>query len=460
MIKVASDSSFSIKSVVACILVVVIIPNSVMFIFSAYIEVSRPYVNFDYVAVALLFSVLGPILGAIGLLVALFLDLVSMVGQVLPFNRLSDAFYFLRYIEFAPAFYKLCAVVFFCFLVLMFFVYKKMFRIIGVNFLIVFNFLTLLFVFSLFEPASKNTVWRVKDQRPIASQAYFSYDSRQRLFFSFFDTKGQLFSDENYRGISSGWFDSEDELSDRLVLIVNESWGVTNNEQLNLEVMRPLLENVRNYEEFERGDSFFGGPTVKSEFRELCAREILHINVRSNTDAISDCLPQILRGKGYETLAVHGASGLMYDRAFWYPSVGFDQSLFFESRNWGGRCYSFPGACDYDIAEVVSDNLLSRDKLFLYWLTLNTHAIYDERDLRSDNFDCETWGIDLDSSACRYFKLQSQFFEVLSDLISEPGMAGVQFIVVGDHAPPISESKYREELFESGAVSWIKFRVR
>src|SRR5690606_17434191 len=110
------------------------------------------------------------------------------------------------------------------------------------------------------------------------------------------------------------------------------------------------------------------------------------------------------------TLAIHGASGVMYDRVHWYPRVGFDETVFFESRRWQRRCYSFPGACDDELIGEIGRFLEGKEKAFVYWLTLNSHAIYDERDIRIWGFDCAGHGIPEGSQTCRNLSLHYQFF--------------------------------------------------
>ena len=88
---------------------------------------------------------------------------------------------------------------------------------------------------------------------------------------------------------------------------------------------------------------------------------------------------------------------------------------------------------------------------------MNTHSVYDERDIVSSDFVCSNWEVDQKSSLCRYLKLQSQFFSTLAEMAKWPELSGSEFLVIGDHAPPILEASYRGEFVDERAVSWIRF---
>src|SRR5690606_3486330 len=144
--------------------------------------------------------------------------------------------------------------------------------------------------------------------------------------------------------------------------------------------------------------------------RELCGVYPNYFNLASVTDGFDDCLPNRLKKLGYSTSAIHGAVGTMYDRVRWYPRAGFEIMTFYESREWAGRCYSFPGACDIEIFQVVKEQLSVEGKLFVYWLTLNSHSTYDLRDVSKYVFDCRAYEVAEDTQSCRNLKLQAQFF--------------------------------------------------
>ncbi len=245
---------------------------------------------------------------------------------------------------------------------------------------------------------------------------------------------------------------------DKVLLVVNESWGVTANAAVQNDVLSPILDSPV-VSRSEQNTLPFIGATIAGELRELCAKAPIHFNLKNQLEGFEDCLPNRYKDLGYNTVAVHGAIGFMYDRQYWYPRTGFQEMLF---RDQGlnipeSRCYSFPGNCDTDIAGRVVEKFATNDKLFLYWLTLNTHATYDTRDLETDLFDCRQYNIAADTADCRNLKLQKQFFYTLSQMIAGPAFSGTRVIVVGDHEPPFIEES--STVFISEQVPTFEFEV-
>ena len=107
--------------------------------------------------------------------------------------------------------------------------------------------------------------------------------------------------------------------------------------------------------------------------------------------------------------------------------------------------------------QLIKTEFELNDKIFLYWLTLNTHAIYDKRDLVLDKFDCHKFKIEEDTASCRNLKLQAQFFDTLSNILKSPALKGTRVIVVGDHQPPIIKNEI--SVFEDSKIPIIEFNV-
>lgn len=88
------------------------------------------------------------------------------------------------------------------------------------------------------------------------------------------------------------------------------------------------------------------------------------------------------------------------------------------------------------MTEEVKELLLSSEKSFVYWLTLNTHAPYDDK-IFIDGFDCEVVGLKTNTMVCNNYKLHYQFFTALAKMIDDPQLKGLEVYVVGDHPAPI-----------------------
>ena len=184
--------------------------------------------------------------------------------------------------------------------------------------------------------------------------------------------------------------------------------------------------------------------------------------IEPNSTIFKDCLPNRAKTLGYQTYSIHAASGGMYDRLDWYPKIGFGHSEFYGTIPQNGirKCKSMPGLCDVDMMEHVFRQIKKEKKIFYYWLTLNSHFPYDDRDIFISHSICKQVSLDEDSQRCRHFLLQQQFFNALSEYIkmNRQQLAGTQVIIVGDHNPPFYTDRDREA-FHENVVPLITFTI-
>ena len=421
------------------------LPNFLFFLISSFFELGRPLVNFDYLMIALLMLTRFYWLGYAFLLIAIAVDILLLVGQVFPFVRVSDAFYLLGFLPQVSAVYQWASL---GLLVLVFVIVYGFYRFRAhgkiVPLLVFINLSLFGMAIEVYgSDKSGDRFWRVADQDIVYSQVLYFYNSRSNGFVETYGLEGEPFSRTGYHS-ANNWLD-EASPSDRILLVVNESWGVFNNPQINRALVHGLIGSAK-VENFSTGELVFVGATVAGELRVSAGFE--------------ECLPNRLAAQGYSTRAIHGAVGLMYDRLYWYPRAGFQKTTFFESQEWPRRCFSFPGACDADLASVVAEEFSGAGKRFVYWLTLNTHSIYDLRDLRGVPADCAVFGLGRETESCRVFQLQSQFFDSLVQLTENQNMKGVEVVVVGDHAPPVFNRQESISNFAENKVSWLRFRIK
>jgi len=441
------------------ILCLVVLPNIIFGMFSFAFELNRPLLNADYLLVGLLYR-LGMVWpGFLGLLVVYFSDALALVSQVFPVIRLSDAFYLLGFLEFAPTFYQVILIFGLLFFVFLLWVFLRASRPLDSPFLLIFN----VFVFSLvfgfiFDEKANNKVWLINDWDVVDSQIIHNIDVRGRNFVRLFKKEAQLLEDSAHEAASSIWREPSLPLSKKIILIMNESWGVAP-PAIQSELLYPLLSLDKVSVDFAMGKLDFNQSTVRAELKELCGLAVTSYNLSSIDEGFSECLPNLLKDMGYKTYAYHGASGLMYDRAFWYPRAGFEKTVFFESKSWRRRCYSFPGACDKEMLGVIRDDFGGSDRTFHYFLTLNSHALYDERDINEKWFECSSYGLTEQDAVCRNFLLQAQFFGNLAKFVSDEVFQDFDVLIVGDHEPPIPNQAHRKRFFEDGKVPWIRIKV-
>ena len=223
---------------------------------------------------------------------------------------------------------------------------------------------------------------------------------------------------------------------EKVLFVVVESLGQSKNPLITNKILEPLILSKGVTVKF-KGQVKFTGGTVEGELRELChfrgkLVEMDYIQSKSN-----DCLPQYFKKLGYKTSAFHGASGVMYDRELWYPMLGFDDIYFNQSQNWPiSRCYSFAGWCDMELISYVWQSLQNSDKHFTYWLTLNSHFPYSEKDVTLKQLGDECLSIGLGGNVtleCRSYILEKQLMIRLAEYIDKRPIKGLTIVLVGDH---------------------------
>ena len=229
-----------------------------------------------------------------------------------------------------------------------------------------------------------------------------------------------------------------------------------------LEQQISALRSSAHVHDLQVGSINAVGTTAAGELRELCGRIPTRLNFQRMTpEAIGECLPAKLAKRGYKTVALHAAFGAMYRRVNWYPVIGFDDLVFRENLPFEGtQCYSFPGYCDRHLLDVVRKKL-GHEKVFLYWLSLNSHIPYDRRDVENyrEAVCHKAFGDAYSDQLCGYQNLHVQFFEGLAKLAEEESLKGVEVVVVGDHAPIFNDSASRVR-FKQEQVPMLRFVVQ
>lgn len=247
----------------------------------------------------------------------------------------------------------------------------------------------------------------------------------------------------------------------RILFVISEAWGLPRDSKV-LEEQILALRKSPNVQDLAVQGVHARGATAAGELRELCGLIPSRMNFGKMTpDLVGECLPLKLKAQGYKTVAVHGADSSMYRRSRWYPVLGFEEMIFMgDMPPVESNCYSFPGYCDKNIFPVVN-NQLKQGKVFVYWLTLNSHIPYDRRDIANyrKNLCNEFAGAHESELLCNYQNLHVQFFEELADLIEDETLQGVKVVVVGDHAPIFYDDETRRR-FEPEQVSMLHFTVK
>lgn len=428
---------------------VLILGVNFLFLYSSkYLGVGRPYLNLDIFICSVILS-FGLKKTFVTFFSIIFLaEILSIISQVFPFFSLDDLYYLSGYLLEGPVLYIYCF--FMAFLVLIAFLYFFVLFVGSGNkksALVILNLSVFGIVISNIFFVDNNN-YKKQDSRLVSSVSAYLITYRLTGFSDFLSVKENRL--DSYSGFSG--FDHLRKVADKVILVVNESWGVALNPEINDDIVS--LFKVKHFTDFDV--IAFSGATVSAELRELCNQLPKNFNISVVDSNFDNCIPKRLKAQGYESMAMHGAAGSMYARRKWYPKLGFDQILFFESMSLTRRCNSFPGACDADLFSYADDFLNNgNEKKFLYWLTLNTHHDYDLNDLDGDHFDCEKFLVNGDS-ACRNMKLQKQFFYNLSLFLKKNN--DVTVVVVGDHEPRILDDS--EPDFTVGKIPLLVIRPK
>jgi|HubBroStandDraft_5_1064220.scaffolds.fasta_scaffold09270_3 hypothetical protein len=247
--------------------------------------------------------------------------------------------------------------------------------------------------------------------------------------------------------------DGEDEAKPNIVLIVVESWGLAADPAIRNAITEPLaqLAGAQSGPRYKvvQGTVPFHGPTIAGETRELCALAMgLHI-MEASSQELSSCLPQRLSRKGYQTLAVHGMDGHVFDRRAWYPSIGFKEVLFRSQLRALGLpdCAGpFVGTCDAAIAGLIGTRLENSTRpQFIYWMTLNSHLPVPNPPALVSPASCLfSSRLRVNPALCSWFELEENVdraIAAIAESVSQP--RGTIFVLVGDHAPPFSDPEVR-----------------
>ncbi|WP_180190391.1 sulfatase-like hydrolase/transferase [Acinetobacter sp. YH01009] len=420
---------------------------------------NRIWLNIDYIASIFLLSYGFKKTGLCLLIFAMVSDALLLMGQVFPFFRLDEIIYILKFIFISSLYYQLVFGVVLIIFILILFYYG---RLAWNKKIVQYCFLLTAFLFSI------ETVF--SGLHGITSNAYtrsLLLNFTEKQFFGFNQSlyaSSQQLKNEPVSPTAQTLFNQiqhNEVLPNKILFIVAESLGVPKQQAVLDNILRPLLlQQNKAISKLEVKHLSYLMPTVYGELRELCHAQPQNLNLRDLDKGFENCLPNKLKKLNFKTSAYHGALSIMYDRKDWYPRAGFEKTFFYESKPWKSRCYSFPGICDTEISDAIAEQFKSNDKQFVYWLTLNSHAPYDLRDIQYDLLKCEEYDIDANSMSCRNLKLQAQFFYVLSKMIQQPQFSNTQVIIVGDHSPIIFDQTEKANVFDGNKVLMLKFNVK
>lgn len=448
-------------------LLLVVLPNLLFWILAGLTGTARPIINLDYIAAAALFALGWKPAKWAGVLLfwaALLFDVLMLVMQQFPFMDLLGAIYLAPFIMKAPLLYQVLTGSLLLYFLLMPLILSKTADktdFFHVSILVAPLLIAAYFTGHLqyYERSAQFNLFGANNFYYAKSQ-YLLYSSSQNAEFIRQGLHSPVFMPlKNQQRAASHLLKPQ---SDKILMIVAESWGQPDKQALQDAVLAKLSEQKDRFSVWEGGSFNFIGATVEGEMRELCSYSRVHgFGLRHAPDEkFAQCLPNLLQKEGYRTFALHGASSALYDRFSWYPKAGFEEVKTAENMIGKKTCSAFGGVCDSVLFDEVSSFFGKYNKGLFYWMTLTSHADYPESDLFDHRLQCEQYGLPTDTDLCRNFSLHTQFFDGLAELVKRPEMKGVEVIVVGDHPPPVKNIGETIKYLEQGQVAWLHFKVK
>lgn len=180
------------------------------------------------------------------------------------------------------------------------------------------------------------------------------------------------------------------------------------------------------------------GGTANTEFELLCGLPVFNLQKVFTYELNSelDCLPNVLRKKGYATFALHPGDRRMWNRPNVYPKLGFQNYLSKEDMQVKFNKYYMPDDIFLEYSLKMIESELKKGKpLFFHLLTIGLHTVLEtEESEQTHDFD----RISHDELRTYLQLLRrttrglSQFVEKITRL--DPNAI---LVILGDHAPPL-----------------------
>jgi phosphoglycerol transferase MdoB-like AlkP superfamily enzyme len=253
---------------------------------------------------------------------------------------------------------------------------------------------------------------------------------------------------------------SEEELQNLVVILV-ESWGLSTDPTINQGLAEAYArQDLLARYEVHQGTVPFHGSTINAEARELCGSGMgFHILIAPRQE-LEPCLPYQMAGLGYRSVALHGMRGHVFNRSVWWDRIGFQQRWFRDRLQGDGLpdCVgAYVGTCDAAIAQWMEKRLEPRgtSPTFLYWVTLHSHLPVPVPSPFRKIFPCPA-GLSLSpqSPLCSWYGLVANVNDSVARLAMGNLGRPTVFVIVGDHAPPFSDSVLRDQ-FSWSVVPYV-----
>ena len=244
-----------------------------------------------------------------------------------------------------------------------------------------------------------------------------------------------------------------------IVFVVVESWGKHRSNEVDDTLLAPYRNaELERFYTVTTGTVPFSGATVSGEMRELCGSTLGLGVLSAPASGLKGCLPDKVESMGYHTVAIHGFDGTMFERSSWYRKIHFEEPWFRSQLSQEGlpECPGpFLGICDAAIPGWIEGRLQrANEPQFVYWLTLNSHLPVPVANMVKDPPSCSSVAVLEDEGICAWYRLIFNVHRSVAELARKTEERPTIFVVVGDHAPPFSSQKRRDE-FSYSVVPYV-----
>lgn len=364
-----------------------VICNCIILVAAAILDLERPIILYDYIVIALLWSISkNQVLNYISLLAVILLDILT-ISSNLYFHNPTELLYALYYIkhyrinntQIILIFLVLASIYSLYYAIKYLNKQKDRQQILKANLLILFIVLIsdLLNGSTVLVKANRFGKFINKD---IASNNIIPvfHFSKKIIGYS---TKEKL---TPLRDESPTFNLFKYDTSGNQLLVIVESLGKIESEK-DFMLFKEVLENDWDSSGWKSmwGKTPYNGSTTAAELRELLnskgrPEELIGLKREQIPKSIFD----IKKLQGFSTIGMHSYSGKMFARSTWWPLIGIEQSLFKENIKKEKNSLkvndetSFLSVNDEDAIDYL--NSKTRDiKTFGYLLTVNTHIPFN-----------------------------------------------------------------------------------
>lgn len=237
-----------------------------------------------------------------------------------------------------------------------------------------------------------------------------------------------------------------------IIVIMNEAFsdlsvlGAFETNEDYMPFVHSLQKSEDNVVTGELNVSIVGGNTPNTEFEFLTGDSLAFLPEGSipYQQYVSEgiyAMPSYLKEQGYTTVGMHPYYAAGWERDRVYPELGFERSMFiddFDKDSEKIRGYISDMACSRQIIKEYEDNIDSGKPFFSFLVTMQNHSPYEEKEGMPQDIsvinDHKLKGQDNTERYLSLIKRSDEALEYLTDYFSDVDEPTL-IVMFGDHQP-------------------------